>query len=551
MARYNYDRLSDQDNNFLLWERPGLPMHLAGLQIFKAGPLLNDHGGIDFEKVRKMTIATLHRVPRYRQKLAWIPREDKAVWVDDAHFNPDYHIRHTSLPRPGSEDSLKSLMGRIMAQPLDRSKPLWELWVIEGLEGDRFATILKTHHCMIDGAAGVDLASRLFSVDPNATIPKAPAYHPRPLPSGVDLWGDEMKRRVLQPLNAATDIKAFLRETGDIRSDLEKMSRAVGDMLGLKVNPASSTPLNGPVGANRLFEGIKMPLDDLKAIRQTMGCSLNDVVLAIVTGALRKYMIRHQVRPGELDFRVEIPVNVRRVSENQQFGNRVSSWLLRLPLGEKDPLKQLRIIHQATQELRETKHADVVEILHDVLSWLSLDIQNAAKGLMNMIVTNVPGPPFPLYFLGAELLEAYPIAPLLENLGLSTGLFSYNGNVFWGLMADYDRVPDLKNLAVFIESSFEKLKKAAEEYEAHKPVPNALDEKRPSTKKASKKKISKKRVAKKNATKKKLVAKEKEVTNGSVVANETDLPKERIVTKATKRSSAEEMSRKLNSEGST
>ncbi|MBW2713752.1 MAG: wax ester/triacylglycerol synthase family O-acyltransferase, partial [Deltaproteobacteria bacterium] len=176
MARYNYDRLSDQDNNFLLWERPGLPMHLAGLQIFKAGPLLNEHGGIDFDKVRKMTIATLHRVPRYRQKLAWVPRDERAVWVDDAHFNPDYHIRHTSLPRPGTDERLKSLMGRIMAQPLDRSKPLWELWVIEGLEGDRFATILKTHHCIIDGSAGVDLASRLFSTDPDARIPKAPAF---------------------------------------------------------------------------------------------------------------------------------------------------------------------------------------------------------------------------------------------------------------------------------------------------------------------------------------------------------------------------------------
>jgi WS/DGAT/MGAT family acyltransferase len=423
-------------------------------------------------------------------------------------------------------------MGRIMAQPLDRSKPLWELWVIEGLEGDRFATILKTHHCMIDGSAGVDLVSRLFSVDPNANIPKAPAYHPRSLPTGAELWGDEMKRRVMQPLHVATDIKAFLRDTGDIRSDLEKKSRAVAEMLGLKVHPASSSPLNGPVGANRIFEGIKMPLDDLKAIRHSMDCSLNDVVLAIVTGAVRKYMIRHQVRPGELDFRVEIPVNVRQESESKQFGNRVSSWILRLPLGEKNPLKQLKIINQATQELRETKHADVVEILHDLLSWLSLDIQNAAKGVMNMIVTNVPGPPFPLYFLGAELLEAYPVAPLLENLGLTTGLFSYNGNIFWGLMADYDRVPDLKNFAGFIETSFEKLKKAAEEHEAHKPVPNALDEKRPSKKKVARK------ASKKKTAKKKIAAKEKVVTT------------ERIVRKATKRSSAEEMSKKVNSESS-
>ncbi len=500
MARYNYDRLSAQDNEFLIWERPGLPMHIAGLQIFEAGPLLNEYGGIDFEKIKAMIEAILHKVPRYRQKLAWIPREDHAVWVDDPHFNPDFHIRHTSLPRPGTDVFLKKLMGRIMAQPLDRSKPLWELWVIEGLEGDRFATILKNHHCMIDGSSGVDLASRIFSLNPEYTIPEAPPYHPRPIPSGVDLWSDEWRRRIAQPLQAVDGIRSFLKDTADLGSDLARRSRAVGEVIGLKVAPASETPLNGPVGPHRVFDCMQMPLDDLKAVRRKLDCSINDLVLTIVTGAVRDYMSAHQVRPETLDFRVETPVNVRRASEEGKMGNRVSSWVVRLPLAERDPIRQVREIHRATQELRESGHADVVEMLHGLLDWFSFDIQSAAKGVMNMIVSNVPGPQFPLHLLGAELLEAYPVAPLLENLGLTLGVFSYNGNVHWGFIADYDRVPDVGNFVEAIRRSFARVAEAAEKEAVAKQAREIQAE-------TSRKKVSRKKVRPKKAGGRAVVAK--------------------------------------------
>lgn len=463
MDRYNYDRLSSQDHDFLRWEKPGLPMHLAGLQIFKAGPLLNEYGGADFGKIREMVIGLLHRVPRCREKLEWVIEGKNAVWVDDEFFNPDYHIRHTSLPRPGTRESLKELFGNIMAQPLDRSKPLWELWVIEGLEGERFATVLKAHHCMMDGVAGVDFASRLLARTPDAEVLKAPPYFPRPLPTRLELLSDEAKRRVYQPFQTAVDFKSFVQNSADLGVDLSRRARAVGEVLGLKVNPASETPINGPVGPHRSFEGVKMSLERAKRIRSALNCSVNDVVLTVVTGAVREYMQDHQVRPEGLDFRVESPVTVRREMDAGKLGNHVSSWVVRLPLAEENPLKQLAAIHRSTEALRETKQAAVVELLHGFLDGISLDIQWVAKGVMNMIVTNIVGPQGPLYMLGAELEEAYPVAPLLENLGLSVGLFSYNGSLFWGLMADADRIPDLAHFAALIQSSFDKLESAAME----------------------------------------------------------------------------------------
>lgn len=494
MDRYNYEHLSAQDNDFLHWERPGLPMHLAGLQIFKAGPLLNEYGGVDFQKIKAMITGTLHRVPRFRQKLAWISKGKNAVWVDDAHFNPDYHIRHTSLPRPGTRKKLKELFANIMAQPLDRSKPLWELWIIEGLENERFATVLKTHHCMMDGSAGVDFASRLFTRTPEVLVLKQPPYFPRPIPTHLELWRDDTLRRFQQPFQTALDLKRFLQNTADLSVDLSRRARAVGEVLGLKVKPASDSPINGPVGLNRVFEGVSISLDRAKHIGKILKCSINDVVLTVVTGALRQYMQDHQVRPEELDFRVETPVNVRQDADEGKFGNHVSSWVVRLPLGEANLLKQLEAIHQSTQELRETKHAAVVELLHGFLDWISFDIQIAAKGVMNMIVTNVVGPQMPLYMLGAELEEAYPVAPLLENLGLGIGLFSYNGNLYWGLMADYDRIPDLEHFAHLIQKTFKQLEVAALKKEKQERIParplKAGGEKSVSVKRKSRKRVA-------------------------------------------------------------
>jgi len=460
MSRYGYERLSAQDNEFLLWERPGLPMHIAGLQIFELEPLRTECGGVDIEKIRQMTEATLHRVPRYRQKLAWIPGEEHAVWVDDANFRLDYHIRHMSLPRPGTRAELKKLMGRIMEYPLDRAKPLWELWVIEGMEEDCFASVLKTHHCMFDGLGGVDLISKIFSLKRDYQIPKPPKFYPRPIPSDVELWSDEWKRRFQLPARAIEDLRSFYARTADFGADLARRTYAAGEMLGFKVIPASDTPLNGPVGPHRIFETLKMPFEKIYAIHKKFECSINDVLLAAATGAVRDYMILHQVNPMKLDFRVQAPVNIRKEKDRDKLGNKVSSWIVRLPLAEEDPVEQLALIHRKTEKLKEQHQSDVVEMLFGLMDWVRFDFQDFAKGTANMLVTNIPGPQAPLYFMGAEMLESYPAATLLDDVGLAVGLFSYHGNVFCGLLADYDRIPDLTRFAALIERSVERLSAA-------------------------------------------------------------------------------------------
>jgi len=463
MARYAYELLSPQDTDFLLWERPGLPMHTAGTQIFRAGPLAGTDGGIDFAAIRRSTERVLHRVPRYRQKVRWIPGSQHAVWVDDASFNLDYHLRHTALPRPGSESQLKTLSARIMEHPLDRSRPLWEMWVVEGLEGGCFALIAKVHHCMIDGASGVVLAQILMSSRPDAEPESgdAPRWMPRPEPDDAELLRYDRLRRLLGPLRAAGRVGSFLRETPNLLNEVGTRVRALESMAMWKLWAASETPFNGPIGPHRAFEWLTLALDEVKEVRRAAGCKLNDVVLATVAGAVRRYMKRRGVAPEKLDFRVSTPVDVRRGAERERIsGNRVSSWIVRLPLAERDPLARLAAIHRETQALKETQQSLAFELVNALHEWLPIDIQSMALRTMNTVVTNVPGPTVPLYLCGAELLAVYPQAPLLADVGLVTGVLSYDGRLCWGINADSDRVPDLDVYAAGLAASFHELAEA-------------------------------------------------------------------------------------------
>jgi WS/DGAT/MGAT family acyltransferase len=465
VARYNYDRLGGQDATFLLWETPNLHMHVASTLILERGPLATADGGVAFDRFKQFTESVLHRIPRYRQKLKWIPVEDRPVWVDDPHFNIDYHVRHTSLPKPGSEEQLKQLSARVMAQQLDRDRPLWEIWVVEGLEGDRFAMISKIHHCMIDGSSGVDISQILMRLTPDETLDESPPYIPRPEPSSMDLLKDSARLRVRMPLRAIRGIRQFRRETENLREEVMLRTRAVRSAIASQSTFASETPINGPIGPHRLFDWWQVPLETLKAVRRGMNCTVNDVVLTAVTGAFRSYMVRRRVDPSGLDFRIQAPVSVRSDEERGKLGNRVSGWLVRLPLDEADPRKQLDRIHETTQELKDSHQALGADMIIGMMgampnALVSLGAQ-AASGTMNSIVTNVPGPPFPLYTLGAELLAMYPQVPLLPNVGLGIALISYNGNVCWGFNADLGLVPDLAVFVKEIEASFVSLAQIA------------------------------------------------------------------------------------------
>jgi WS/DGAT/MGAT family acyltransferase len=450
MPRYAYDRLTALDNSFLVLEKPNAYMHVASTQIFEAGPLRKPDGGVDADAIRELIGAQLHRIPRYRQKLAWIPFENHAVWVDDDRFQLEYHVRHTSLPRPGSEEQLKRLSARVMQQHLDRERPLWEIWIAEGLEKDRFALVSKVHHCMVDGVSGVDLMKVLMHLSPEP-LPEQepPRFVPRPAPSPIELMRHEWMRRAGFPLLALRDLGGLFGQAQETRRELFVRLRAAAETLGATLRSASTTPLNRPIGPHRRFDWMIMDLADVKAVRTAFGGSLNDVVLTVVTGAVRRFLERRGVRLRDLDFRVMAPVSVRSADESGALGNRVSAWVVPLPLAEDDPREQLAAIAERTAELKQSRSAVGAEILTQVADWtpsnlLALGARNATRLLpFNMVVTNVPGPQLPMYMAGATMTEVYPHVPLMDNLGLGIALLSYNGKIHWGFNADWDVVPDL------------------------------------------------------------------------------------------------------------
>ena len=465
MARYNYDRLSAQDASFLVFENEHVHMHVAATQIFDAKPLRTAEGGVDIEALKNAHRSMLHRVPRYRQKLRWIPFLNHPVWVDDRQFNLDYHIRHTSLPQPGDERQLKHLSARVMAQQLDRERPLWETWVVEGLEGDRFAIITKIHHCMIDGASGVDLSYILLSTDPDYEIPdEVPTYIPRPEPSAQTLIRDELLRRATMPIRAVQDLQNFIEEAQDVREEIQTRVSAIGELMGATLRPASPTPFNGDLGPHRRFDWLRMDLEDVKAVRRKLGCTLNDVVLATVAGAVRRFLQQRQVDPAVIDFRVSAPVSVRREEDRGKMGNHVSSWIVPLPVDEEDPIERVKAIYTRTQELKRSRQALGVEMMMGAADFIGTTLLSlgarASSGPINSIVTNVPGPQVPLYMLGARLEAIYPQVPLLHEMGLGIALMSYDGKLCWGFNGDYEMMPDMKDLVAQVLETFEELQEA-------------------------------------------------------------------------------------------
>jgi WS/DGAT/MGAT family acyltransferase len=316
---------------------------------------------------------------------------------------------------------------------------------------------------MIDGASGVELSQLLLSLEPKQQIGVAPRFIPRPEPSDAELKADERQRRLLSPVELAGDVVRFARDhTEDLGGAVVDRARALAGLASWKAVPASETPVNGRVGPHRIVDWVSIPLDDMKTVRRALDCKINDVVLTLVTGAFRNLMRRRQVRPDEPDFRVSAPVNVRKPGESAtEPGNRVSSWIVRLPLAEEDPLAQLASIREETRRRKEDGEADAVELVMSLVDRLGISVQDMSVGTVNTIVTNVPGPPFPLYLLGAEAEEMIPLAPLLDNIGISIGALSYNGRVAFGLSADYDRLPDLPEFCNDLVSSFERLADAA------------------------------------------------------------------------------------------
>jgi diacylglycerol O-acyltransferase len=445
MPQRHLDRLTPVDASFLHQEGPVSHMHIGGLTLIEGPPPTMDEF---LEQIRRR----LHVVPRYRHKLAHTALDSgRPVWVDDPSFNLEYHVRHTALPPPGSWGQLQDLTARIFSQQLDRSKPLWEMWLIEGLEDDRFALITKTHHALIDGIAGVDLATVLFDLSPDP--PQIPhsgkPWQPHPEPGTTQLLTAGVLGAARAGIALVEGAMDALAHPERALARAREAAEGVGEIVWAGLNPAPETPLNVPIGPHRRFVGVTASLADFKAVKNAFGGTVNDVVLAVVAGALRTFLISRGRRTEGVEMRALVPVSVRTEDQRDGGGNRIVVMRGPLPIYIADPLNRLRFVSQAMDGLKESKQALGAEVISGVQNFAPPTILaqasrlNFSTRLFNLIVTNVPGPQFPLYVLGREMVQAIPIAFLPENHALAIALMSYNGQMNFGLLGDFDALPDI------------------------------------------------------------------------------------------------------------
>jgi diacylglycerol O-acyltransferase / wax synthase len=462
MPQRHLDRLSSIDASFLHQEGPTSHMHIGGVLIFEGPPP-------EFTAYLDHVRGRLHLVPRYRQKLTTPPLESgRPLWIDDPDFNLEYHVRHTALPSPGSEEQLFLLAGRIASQPLDRSKPLWENWIVEGLEGDRFALISKTHHALVDGVSGVDLASVLLDLErsPSRRTEDLEAWQPRPEPSAAELVAAGVRGMVGGAGGLVSRAVGAAIRPGTSLGVLRDAAEGVGEIVWAGLNPAPETPLNVEIGPHRRFAVVRHQLEDYKTVKNAFGGTVNDVVLTVVSGALAQWLQSRGVRTEGLEMRALVPVSVRTESHRGTLGNQLTAMRGPLPVYIHDPVARLRFVRRAMDGLKESKQAVGAATLAAVNNLAPPTVLaqasrlNFSTRLFNLLVTNIPGPQFPLYVLGRKLEDLFPLAFLPKNHALAVAIMSYDGGIDYGLLGDYDALPDIDVIAEGIDASLRELLEA-------------------------------------------------------------------------------------------
>jgi diacylglycerol O-acyltransferase / wax synthase len=464
VAQQHKDRLSVLDNSFLDLERDVSHMHVGGVTLFEGPPP-------DAGEFRHHIECRLHLVPRYRQKVLKPPLQmGRPLWVDDPDFNVDYHVRRTALPRPGGIEELRSLAGRIFSQRLDRTKPLWEMWVVEGLSDGRFAIVSKTHHALIDGMSGVDLISLLFDAtrQPREIPPPERPWNPRPVPSDAEVIAEGVMDVVRAPFALAGKALGAVRHPRRAIAEVAEAVQGIADVfVRPMLTPAPATPFNEEISSHRRVHWVTFPLADFRTIKAELGGTVNDVVLAAVAGAVRRYLELSGTRTEGLELRALVPVSIRSEDQRNTMGNRVAAMRGPLPVYVADPVERLRIVRESMQGLKESKQALGAEVISGLQEFAPPNLLaqasrlNFSTRLFNLIVTNVPGPQAPLYLLGRELEELVPFAFLPENHGLAVAIMSYNGKLSFGLLGDYDVLRDIDLLGDFLVQSVDELLEAA------------------------------------------------------------------------------------------
>jgi WS/DGAT/MGAT family acyltransferase len=451
------ERMSALDAGFFFLEHDNTPMHVGSVAVFEGpAPAYGD--------VVRLLVSKLPQVPRYRQRVRTVPLHlGRPAWVDDEHFEILYHVRHTAVPGPGGGEQLRTLAGRVFAQRLDMAKPLWEMWLVEGLQGGRWALISKVHHCMIDGVAGWDLAAALLDVSPDAEHPQPVPWAPELGPPAAWAVADGLRDAIASPLQQLARVPALARNLPTAQEVIDFARGLPGTVRRLR-SPAARS-LNGPSGPHRRWEWTAASLAEVRAIRKAFGGTVNDVVLAAVTRGFRDLLAGRGQLTGTTVVRSLVPVSVRAEHERGMLNNRVSAVLVNLPAGEDDPLARLKLLREQMDDLKGTRQAAGAQTLTELAGFAAPTLLALGsrltfrfpQPLMQTVTTNVPGPQFPLYLLGRQLAEIHPYVPIASNIRISVGILSYLGQLFFGINADFDTVPDVGVLSGGIRRGFDEL----------------------------------------------------------------------------------------------
>jgi WS/DGAT/MGAT family acyltransferase len=458
-------RLAALDASFLYLEQPTMHMHVGGVAILD--PADRPGGTLRFEELEHVITSRLHLVPRFRQKVVFVPGNiARPLWVDDQHFDVEFHMRRAALPAPGGRKELADFVQRVVSRPLDRSKPLWEMYFIEGLEDGLIALLTKVHHAMIDGISGIDIATVLLDFAPEPVIPVPPAWVPEEEPQRSQLFQEALSEQLKNPVELMSGVvQAVVKAPIRVAEGLGAVFGGVRELIGMGTPPVG--PFDGPVGPNRRFAMADSPVQRFKDIKNAAGGTVNDVVLATVAGALSKLLkARHEPTRGRT-LRAMVPVSVRSESEKMALGNRVSMIFADLPVGPIDPVNRLHRISATTKDLKDSMMAVGADAIMNLGTYAPPTLHALAARLVsrgrwfNLVVSNVPGPQVPMYVAGARLLANYPVMPTAENVGLSIAVTSLAGTMGFGFTGDWDLMPDIDFLAASFDEAVDDLAKAA------------------------------------------------------------------------------------------
>lgn len=451
------DRMSALDAGFLQLETDVQQMHVGSALLFE-GPVPG------YDEVCDVVETRLDDVPRYRQRVQRMPWDlARPVWVDDPHFNIRYHVRHTAVPAPGDDVQLRTLAGRLVSQRLDMARPLWEMWLVEGLSGGRWALVNKAHHAMIDGVSGHDVLEAIVDRAPGAPVPQRSTWRPRPAPSRTELVRATAAGAASLPVEAVRAALGAARDPSGVVGNAAAQAYGIAQVGRKAVRPTSV--LNGPLGPHRRWGWARGSLEDAKRVKNAVGCTVNDVVLAAIAGGFRTYLAARGESVEDDVVRTMVPVSIRTADQRGRLGNQVTAMFAELPIGTDDPADRLALVAAQMNAVKGSGQSVGVEAMLSAADFvpptlLSLGARVAVavgQRVINTVTTNIPGPQFPLYFLGREMLEMFPYIPLGQDVRITIGIVSYHGHLAFGVTGDYDQVDDLEVLCDAIEASLQEL----------------------------------------------------------------------------------------------